>query len=182
MAKEAKPEAAATTEAAPPRKSKKLLIIIAAALVVILLLGGAGAFFLMKKHNAENAEDEEVAAETNKGGRKKGGKESPPVYVAMDAFTVNLVPESGDQFVQLILSVEVADAPTGDRIKTYTPKIRNNVMMLLSGKKASELLTKEGKEKLVGEIRDQMNHVLAPGAKEDDAPVKEVLFTSFIIQ
>ena len=123
-----------------------------------------------------------MAAETNKGGRKKGGKESPPVYVAMDAFTVNLVPESGDQFVQLILSVEVADAPTGDRIKTYTPKIRNNVMMLLSGKKASELLTKEGKEKLPGEIRDQMNHVLAPGAKEDDAPVKEVLFTSFIIQ
>lgn len=182
MAKEAKPEAAATTEAAPPRKSKKLLIIIAAALVVILLLGGAGAFFLMKKHNAENAEDEEVAAETNKGGRKKGGKESPPVYVAMDAFTVNLVPESGDQFVQLILSVEVADAPTGDRIKTYTPKIRNNVMMLLSGKKASELLTKEGKEKLAGEIRDQMNHVLAAGAKEEDAPVKEVLFTSFIIQ
>lgn len=178
MAKEAKPEAA--PEAAPPRKSKKLLIIIAATLVVILALGAAGAFFLIRKHNAENAE-EETATETTKS-KKKGGKEVLPVYVAMDTFTVNLVPESGDQFVQLILSVEVADAPAGERIKTYTPKIRNNVVMLLSAKKASELLTKEGKEKLAGEIREQMNHVLAPGAKEDDAPVKEVLFTSFIIQ
>ena len=35
---------------------------------------------------------------------------------------------------------------------------------------------------LAGEIRDQMNEVLAPDAKPEDAPVKEVLFTSFIIQ
>lgn len=181
MAKEAKPEATGA-DAAPPKKSKKLLIIVAAALVVILLIGGAGAFFLMKNHSAEEGDDEETAAETTKNSKKKGGKELLPVYVAMDAFTVNLVPESGDQFVQLILSVEVADMPTGDRIKTYTPKIRNNVMMLLSGKKASELLTKEGKEKLASEIRDQMNQVLAAGSKGDDAPVKEVLFTSFIIQ
>lgn len=180
MAKEAKPEATAA-EAPPPKKSKKLLIIIAAALVVILLVGGAGVFFLMKKHGAEEGDEEEVATETTKS-KKKGGKELPPVYVAMDAFTVNLVPESGEQFVQIVLSVEVADLPAGDRIKTYTPKIRNNVMMLLSGKKASELLTKEGKEALAGEIRDQMNKILAPGAKGDEGPVKEVLFTSFIIQ
>lgn len=181
MAKEAKPEATGT-DAAPPKKSKKLLIIVAAALVVILLIGGAGAFLLMKKHSAEEGEDEEAVTETAKSSKKKGGKESVPVYIAMDAFTVNLIPESGEQFLQLILSVEVADMPAGDRIKTYTPKIRNNVMMLLSGKKASELLTKEGKEKLAGEIRDQMNEVLAPDAKGDDAPVREVLFTSFIIQ
>ena len=31
-------------------------------------------------------------------------------------------------------------------------------------------------------IRDQINLILAPGAKKDEAPVKEVLFTSFIIQ
>jgi len=181
MAKEAKPEAT-STEAAPPKKSKKLLIIVAAALVVVLLIGGAAAFFLLKKHSAEDSGDEEAVTETAKSSKKKGGKEAIPVYIAMDAFTVNLVPESGEQFLQLILSVEVADLPTGDRIKTYTPKIRNNVMMLLSGKKASELLTREGKEKLAGEIRDQMNRVLAPDAKDDDAPVREVLFTSFIIQ
>lgn len=181
MAKEAKAEAP-VAEATPPKKSKKLLIMIAAALVVVLALGGTAAFFLMKKHGADEVDEEQAVTETAKNAKKKGGKETLPVYVTMDAFTVNLVPESGDQYVQLILSVEVADAHMGDKIKGYMPKIRNNVVMLLSSKKASELLTKEGKENLAGEIRDQMNQVLAPGAKGDDAPVREVLFTSFIIQ
>ncbi|MFZ4535672.1 flagellar basal body-associated FliL family protein [Propionivibrio sp.] len=182
MAKDAKPEAEVVV-AAPPKKSKKLMIIIAAALVLVLLIGGAAAFFLMKSHNAQVVgEDGEVAAETAKSDKKKGAKEVAPVYVALDAFTVNLVPETGDQFLQLIISAEVADMRVGDRLKMYTPKLRNNVMMLLSGKKASELITKEGKETLANEVRDQMNEILEPGVKGDEGPVKEVLFTSFIIQ
>jgi flagellar FliL protein len=183
MAKEAKSEAA-SAEAAPPKKSKKLLVIIIVTLLFVLLLGGgAAAFLMMKKNAAEGHEDEEVATETATSGKKKANKETAlPVYVAMDVFTVNLAPEAGEQYVQLVLSVEVDGVQTGDKIKTFTPKIRNNVMLLLSSKKASELLTKEGKETLAAEIRDQINLILAPGVKKDDAPVKEVLFTSFIIQ
>jgi flagellar FliL protein len=179
MAKEAKPAA----EAAPPTKSggNKLLIIVIVLLVVVLLIGGAGAFFLLTRSNADEVDnDDEVAVETVK--PKKKAKGAPPVYVALDAFTVNLTPEKGEQFIQVVLSVEVDDAASGEQIKIYTPKIRNNVMLLLSSKKASELLTKEGKETLAGEICEQMNKVLAPGMRAEDAPVKEVLFTSFIIQ
>ncbi len=178
MAKEAKPQAEAA-EAAPPKKSKKLLLIVAAALVLILCIGGAAAFFLMKGSHTPEDEDGEVVVEKAK---KSGEKEAAPVYVALDAFTVNLVPEAGEQFLQLIISVEVADLKVGDQLKAYTPKIRNNVMMLLSGKKASELILKEGKETLANEIRDLINQILVPGSKEKDGPVKEVLFTSFIIQ
>jgi flagellar FliL protein len=176
MAKEAKP-----VEAAPPKSgSKKMLIIIIAVFALILVVGGAGAFFMMRSHGGdEEAEEEEAVVEAPKSRKKKS---APPIYVPMDAFTVNLVPEPSEQFVQLIISVEVLDAPAGEQLKTYTPKIRNNVMMLLSSKKASELLTKEGKEKLAEEIRDQMNKVLDPRADKDEWPVKEVLFTSFIIQ
>lgn len=183
MAKEAKPEASAA-EAPPPRRSKKLIIIIAAVLAIVLLIAAAGAFFLMRSHSSEDGEDTEVAAEqaSNKNGKTKGAKESAPTYVPLEAFTVNLVPESGEQFVQLVFSVEVSDAQTADKLKTFGPKVRNNVMMLLSGKKASELLTKEGKEALANEIRDQINSIIAPGAKAADGPVREVLFTSFIIQ
>jgi flagellar FliL protein len=178
MAKEAKPAA----EAAPPKSGgKKLLIIIIVLLVLILVIGGAGTFFLLSRHSANDVdEEEEAVVEPVK--KKKSTKGLPPVYVPMDAFTVNLIPESGDQFIQVVLSVEVDDAESGEQIKVYTPKIRNNVMLLLSSKKASELLTKEGKEKLSVEIRDQMNHVLDPGAREIGGPVREVLFTSFIIQ
>ena len=180
MAKEAKAEPGGA-DTAPPKKSKKLLIIIAGVLVILLAVGGAAAFFLMSKSGAEDGENEEAVTEPAKTSKKKG-KEVLPVYVPLDAFTVNLVPESGEQFLQVVLSVEVADVITGDKVKTFTPKIRNNVMMLLSGKKASELLTKEGKEKLAGEIRDQMNTVLGSGNKDGEGAVREVLFTSFIIQ
>jgi Flagellar basal body-associated protein len=176
MAKEAKSEVVA-----PPRKSKKWLIIIVILLVLSLILGGF-ALLIMKNaaSDGEGYEDEVVTEKADN--QKKNRKGAIPIYVALDVFTVNLAPEDDEQFLQLILSVEVADAETGDRIKAFTPKIRNNVMMLLSSKKASELLTKEGKENLAKEIRDQMNEVLAPGAKGGDAPIREVLFTSFIIQ
>lgn len=173
--KEVKPEG----EAAP--KSKKLLIIIVA-LVLLLVAGGAAAFFMLHKGDAE-ADDEEAAVETHKPAKKKKGeKEAPPVFVPLEVFTVNLVPEQGDQYLQLQLSVEVEDAETGESLKASMPKLRNKVMLLLSDKKASELLPKEGKEKLAGELRAQMNGVLAPGMKPENGPVKEVLFTSFIIQ
>ncbi|MDR0380066.1 MAG: flagellar basal body-associated FliL family protein [Candidatus Accumulibacter sp.] len=176
MAKEEKPAAAAP--AAPQGGGKKLLIIIIVVLLfVILAIGGVAAFFLLTRHNNNAAaieEEEEMVV-------IEAAKKSHPVYVTMETFTVNLVPESGEQFVQVVFSVEVVGVEFEERIKTFMPKIRNNVVLLLSSKKASELLTKEGKEKLAGEIRDQMNLVLAPGTGSN-GPVKEVLFTSFIIQ
>lgn len=176
MAKEAKPEA----EAAPaPRKSKKLLIIMAALLVVILVVVGGGAMLLMKMNAANTDEEGDATSETVKTEKKSEGKEVPPTYVALDAFTVNLI---GDQFLQLVISVEVTDLHTGDRLKNFTPKIRNNVMMLLSGKSATELITKEGKETLANEIRDLISDILEPGSTGEEGPIKEVLFTSFIIQ
>ena len=181
MAKDAKPEAG-NAETPPPKKSKKLLIIIAAALILVLGIGGAAAFFLMKNHSAQDGEDGETTSESAKADKKKGAKEAAPVYVAFDAFTVNLIPETGEQFLQLVISVEVADLHVGDKLKMYTPKVRNDVMILLSGKKASELITKEGKEVLAKQVRDLINEIIEPDSKENAAPIKEVLFTSFIIQ
>ena len=182
MAKEAKPDAEAAEAVVPPRKSKKLLIIIATALVLLLAIGGGVTALLMKGNSNPDAEENGVTTEKAKADKKKNGKEAMPVYVALDAFTVNLIPENGEQFLQLMISVEVADLHIGDKLKAYTPKLRNNVMMLLSGKKASELLTKEGKETLANEVRDLINEILEPGSNPDEAPVREVLFTSFIIQ
>lgn len=184
MAKDAKPvaESAEPGAVAAPKKSKKLLIIIAG-VVLLLIVGGGAAFFLLQK-NADHGDEEEVVSE-KASKKKKGDKEAAPVYVALDVFTVNLVPEQGDQFLQLGISLEVTDASVGDRLRTHTPKVRNKVMLLLSDKKASQLITKDGKEKLAEEIREQLNEIVEPttakGKKTED-PVKEVLFTSFIIQ
>jgi flagellar FliL protein len=187
MAKDAKP--AEEGAEAPPKKSKKLLIIILA-VVLLVVLGGGAAFMLLKK--GDHAEDEESAEETAKPAKKKDKKkekEAHPVFVNLDAFTVNLVPETGDQYLQVVLSLEIEDPTAEPDVKAKMPKIRNNLTLLLSSKKASELLPKEGKEKLAEALKDEINSVIEPPVKNKkgqveipDGPVKAVLFTSFIIQ
>jgi flagellar FliL protein len=182
MAKDAKP-ATDGTEPVPAKNSKKLLIIVSL-LVLLLGLAGLGAYFLFAKSPAHEEDEDEVPVEKAKPARKKADRNAPPIYVGLDAFTVNLVPESGDQFLQVVISVEVDDQEVGEQIKVYTPKLRNDLTLLLSSKKASELMSKEGKETLAQEIRTQINEIIDPAGKgkSRDQPIREVLFTSFIIQ
>jgi flagellar FliL protein len=183
MAKEEKP-AEGATEAAP-KKSKKLLIIIIAVVLLVLIAGGAAAFFMLKK-SSDPAEGEEVAVE-KESAKKKGGKEVVPVYIPMEPFTVNLVPETGDQYLQVTINVEAEDAAVGEKLKIHMPKLRNKIMLILSSKKPSELAPREGKEQLAEEIKESINTVIGPsepvkGKQAAEDPIKEVLFTSFIIQ
>ncbi len=190
MAKDAKP-AEGDSPAAAPKKSKKLLIIIVAVVLLLVLGGGGAAFFLMKKGGDEHADDEEAAEETAKPKKKDKKKEAAahPIFVNLDPFTVNLVPETGDQYLQVALSVEFEDPTAEAELKAHMPKIRNNLTLLLSGKKASELISREGKEKLAEELLETVNDVLEPPKKNKkgekisgEGPAKAVLFTSFIIQ
>lgn len=189
MAKDPKP--AEEGAEAPPKKSKKLLIIILAAVLVLVIGGGAAAFFLMKGGDEEHLDDEEAAHEPEKPKKKDKKKDhaAPPVFVNLDAFTVNLIPETGDQYLQVVLSLEMESPESQAELALVMPKIRNNLTLLLSSKKASELQPKEGKEKLASEIMDEINSVVNPPVKNKrgemvapDGPVTAVLFTSFIIQ
>lgn len=189
MAKDAKPAEEGAEVA--PKKSKKLLIIILAVVLVVVLAGGGAAFMLLKKGGDHEEGDEEVAEETTKSKKKDKKKDAhaAPVFVNLEPFTVNLVPETGDQYLQVILSLELEDAAADPQLKALTPKIRNNITLLLSSKKASELLPKEGKEKLAEALKEEINSVIEPPKKNKkgevaaaEGPVKAVLFTSFIIQ
>ena len=187
MAKDAKP---VEEGAEAPKKSKKLLIIILAVVLLVVLGGGGAAYMLLKKGEPEEG-DEEVAEETAKPKKKDKKKDAhaAPIFVNLDPFTVNLVPETGDQYLQVALSLELEDALEEATLKAQMPKIRNNLTLLLSSKKASELLPKEGKEHLAEALKDEINSVIEPPKKNKkgevvapEGPVKSVLFTSFIIQ
>jgi len=184
----AKDDKAVETTDAPPKKSKKLIVIIAV-VVVLLLAIVAGAMMLLNKGDHED--DEEVAAEQEKTKKKDKKKDATaaPVFFPLEPFTVNLLPENGEQYLQVALSLELEDATSDPELKSRLPKIRNNIMLLLSSKKATELLTKEGKEALAEGLLDEINTVINPPRKNKkgelippDGPVKTVLFTTFIIQ
>lgn len=185
MAKDAKPVEEGVEA---PKKSKKLLIIIVAAVLVLVLAGG-GAFMLLKK--GDHPEDGDDATEETAKPKKKDKKSetAPPVFINLETFTVNLIPETGDQYLQVVLALELEDATADAALKAQMPKVRNNIMLLLSSKKASELLPKEGKENLAEALKDEINGIIEPPKKNKkgekisaDGPVKSVLFTSFIIQ
>jgi flagellar FliL protein len=198
MAEAKKAEGTAGEEA--PKKSKKLLIIVAA-VVALALIGGGAAFFMMKGKAAAEVDEEggDVPAKTEKA--KKSKKEhdaAPPMFVKLEAFTVKLQAETQDAYLQAVPELRVLDAHLGDKIKQYTPEIRHKVLLILSGKKPSELSTPQGVQKLANEMRVAINAIIEPpvprkkGATKEavepgdqagpDDPVQAVLFTSFIIQ
>lgn len=188
---------------APKKKGNKMLVIIIALLVVVIL-GGAAAFFMMGGSHADEGEDgEDVVAEEDHDAAAKEAKKAklkkkkdaeakglPPVFVELDPFTVNLQPETAvDQYLQVKATLRVDEQPAADNLKAYMPEIRHRVLMLLSGKKASDMATTEGREQLAEDIKHAVNAIVGEvprnrkGEPEEPiGPVESVLFTSFIVQ
>ena len=160
-------------------KSKLFIMIGAAVLVLGLGGGGAGWYFL---HAGGDEAAAEPAKKEHAGSSKKKKKkdEAPPEYVNIDSFTVNLQPEHGDQYLQVAFTLQVDSPEQVEIIKANMAKVRSRVLLLLSGKKASEISTVEGKQQLAGEILAAVNEPFVP--RGDEQEVSDVLFTSFIIQ
>jgi len=174
---------------------KKLVIILIA--VLILVLGVGAVLLLTKKKSTEGEDGEDAPAPVVSHAKPKPG--TPPTFVPLDPFTVNLADKDVDRFAQIGITLEVGDAHVADQLKAYMPAIRNNVLMVLSHKTSAELLTREGKEKLAREIMRESVRPLgielddededegAPKKKKKrrrnvESPVSQVLFSTFIVQ
>ncbi len=173
-----KKEAPAEGEEGKKKGKGKLIILI---VLLLFILGGAGGGWYwwthIKSADTEASEDED--AEPAKKKKKKKKEEAGPVFVSLDAFTVNLQGEEG-QLLQTAITLQMADEEDAAKLKQHMPLIRSRLVMLLSSKPAEEVLTAEGKLKLAQEIADQIKQPFFPG----DYPmeVQSVLFTSFIVQ
>ena len=135
-------------------KKKKLIVIIAAVLVLVLAGGGATVFMLKKKAAAAAAEaaaDEDGSAKPAHSAAKDGHR-TPPTFLPMDPFVVNLADREADRFAQIGITLEVDDAKFAEEMKAYMPAIRNGILMVLAHKTSQQLLERSGKEALAVEI------------------------------
>ncbi|WP_416757874.1 flagellar basal body-associated FliL family protein [Roseateles sp. So40a] len=189
--------AAAGNDAAVKGGGKKKLIIIVAIVLVVVLVG-VGALLMMKKKS--HAEDEEGAVEEKPAAAAHVKPGTPPTFVPLDPFTVNLADKEVDRFAQIGITLEVADPKFADQLKAYMPAIRNNVLIVLSHKTSAELLSVEGKETLAKEIRREAVRPMGIELDDEDedegasskkkkkkkrpveSPVTQVLFSTFIVQ
>ncbi|QXL84266.1 flagellar basal body-associated protein FliL [Comamonas sp. NLF-1-9] len=195
----------ADEESAPPVavKAKKKWLLIILALLVVLAIAAAGAlWFIAKQRSASLDEDaDQPAAQIE-------DDKTPPAFLPMDNMVVNLADPGGDRFAQVGITLQLDGGKTAERVKAHMPTIRSGVLLLLSQRTSDELLSREGKEKLAADVRAEVLDALGyvppkprkskkRAAEEDDdedevrprkpardanAPVRAVLFSSFIVQ
>lgn len=164
----AQPAASPDTGAGSLNARKKLLIIVGAALT--LLAGAGGAWFYLDSSDAHASAAAKSAAQPA----------VPPVFLALDTFTVNLQSDEMQQFLQVGMTLQVANDAQVELIKANMPQVRNRLLLLLSSKKPAEILNVDGKKKLSADIVSQVREPFtAAGPKPD---VTDVFFTSFVVQ
>ena len=152
-------KAAPAADAEAPKKKGKKLILIAGILVLTLGGGGAGAWYFMRPADA--------------GGEKAAEAEKPAQFLPLESFTVNLVGADGaPQYLQAGLTLKLRHDVKADPIKERMPEIRNRMLLILSGKKAAELLPVSGKQQLATELSASVREIVGDAGGAKPAPKK----------
>jgi flagellar FliL protein len=150
-----------------PKKKSKLILFVMVGLVLLLLAGG-GFFAYTKFLKPKPVVDTKALKKVQE---KKIGE-----MLELDPFVVNLADPSGKRYLKLNITLELGPDSSADKIKTYTPKMRDMVIMLLTNLTFDEVMTPEGKIRLRDELFARFNHMLRPNR------IKNIYFTNFIIQ
>ncbi|MBS0299004.1 MAG: flagellar basal body-associated protein FliL [Proteobacteria bacterium] len=153
--------------AAEGKKGKKGLIIAILVAIIAIGAGAGGTWYFMKTSGGEESEPAQP-------------KPKPTKFVDLDIFTVNLQPEENNQYLQVGLTIKARETEVIQEITKQMPDIRNRILMLLSSKKAVEIAGIQGKQLLSQQIVDEIRQSLGSEELQDD--IREVLFTSFVIQ
>jgi len=175
---------------------KKLIIILIVVLVLVLIAAGGIVFLLLSKkaHDEEGGDGHAEAKQEHVEEAAPDFKvdlSKPPTFVALDPFTVNLAPEDGDHYLQVVMVLKVVDPTVAEQMKAYMPEIRHEVNLVLSSKRPSEISSVQGREALAIESMERVNYILGFEKPSEDklrrnpgpwGPVITVLFNSFIIQ
>jgi flagellar FliL protein len=164
-------EAPTPEEEVVPAKSSKSKLIMIIVVILVLLGGGGAAWYFMQQKSAEETEAAKEA-ETK--------VTAAPVFMTLETFTVNLLPDPGEQYLQTDISLQLTESANESLVKQIMPLVKAHILMILSSKKSSEISSVEGKNALSQEIVEAINKLL-PQASKGKA-ISGAFFTSFIIQ
>jgi flagellar FliL protein len=157
--------------AEPASKGGKGLII---AIVALLVLGGggAGAWF------AFGGKDDPK----NKTAKHEEGPKLPPRYINLDPpFVVNFEAETVVRFLQVTVGVMTRDPAIEVIVKENDPRVRNDLLMILTNQSYETVSTLEGKEKLRQRCLDSVRGIVKEMGG-DSKKVEALYFTAFVMQ
>jgi len=160
------------------KKSPLKLIIIIVAVIIVGGLLAFGGFYLFKTMNK---------TETTSAGQELSSDESDEVsenlseentqYQNLETFYVNIGSTSEIRYLKITISLELSEKSNVEHLKKMIPRIRDDILILLSSKTIEELSPAKGKVLLKNQIKTRINLILKPLVN-----VVNVYFTEFIIQ
>ncbi|MDR1947224.1 MAG: flagellar basal body-associated FliL family protein [Desulfovibrio sp.] len=165
-------------EEAPPKKKGKARLFVVL-LIILLLIGGGGAaaWFLLGdriRPVVEGFLNKEPAAE-----QAHGPEAAPPPpgrTVPLPPFATNLADPLGQRLIRLKIELEVSDPKVRDEVEQNSARIRDAVLLLLSGKTYADISAPQSKVLLKSEITERLNAVLGRGK------VIQIFITDLIVQ
>lgn len=172
-------EKAAEVQSAPAAggSGQKPILFIALAVINMLVVGAVGfMLFQSKKKDASEPKLEHVIkgeAETQDA-EKSEEQSFIGRVVPLETFIVNLAESKGRKVAKVNIEIELKGDNVAEEIEKRKAQVRDIIIILLSSKTYDEVSTKDGKEALRSEIREQLNAFLATGQ------ISNVYFTEFI--
>ncbi len=176
-------EAAEEKAPAPPAGIPMKMVIIIVAGVLVLALGGAFAMFkMMGGPSGEKAQGEGSGEKPSahggtvakEAGHAAGGETG--AIADLDPFIVNLADSPEVRYLKVTIKLEMASSNAVEDVKARTPKIRDAILVLLTGLDSVTARSPQGKHKLREDITDRINGLLP------NKSVKSTYFTEFVIQ
>lgn len=176
MAEQKAPEAQAPAAAPAASSGGKPILFIALAIVNMLVVAGVGFMVYMgkKKEAAQPNIEAVIKGEHEQEEHEKANPEFIGKLIPLETFIVNLAGSRGQRIVKINMELEVSNDEVSKEIDKLRPKIRDIILFIVSSKSYAEVATREGKDSLRDEIRDQVNLFLTKGQ------VARVYFTEFI--
>jgi len=168
-------KAPAAPASSPPAGQKPTLFIILAIVNMLVVAGVAAMLYLGQKKKAHEANiDDVIHGENEEQAKEKMDKDFVGKLVPLETFLVNLAGSRGRKLAKVNMELEVSNGEVQEEIDKLKPKIRDIIIIIVSSKTYAQISTKEGKDQLRDEIRDQTNLFLTKGQ------IQKVYFTEFI--
>ena len=154
-----------TADATPAKKRKPGLLLAMLALG-IAAAGAAGGYYYFYYLSRPHTPVVEAPA--------------APIFVALEPFTVNLLPGGRSRFLHVALTLKVGDAKSQALVAQYLPEVRSRVLTVLSNREGDALVAAADKTKLASDIMAALNQPFA--ANLPPPKIASVMYTAFMLQ
>lgn len=169
-------ESAPATESSASAAGSKSGLLIGLVVINMLVVGFVG-YMIWKGRKVEEAKpgvEKVIEGEAVTQAEEHSAPEEVGKVIPLETFVVNLAGSKGRKVLKVNMELELKGNEVVKEIDNRKAQIRDFIIIILSSKSYDEVSTKEGKDALRNEIKDNINSFLSKGK------ILNVYFTELI--